>query len=488
MKKRVLLGMMSLITVMSMSTQAMAYEEDTALNAEYPEVSEGENMNADDLGEEEYSEDFDEETDLEVSGEGETSDTEAEEESYIYDETNVTAGKVAASELKISGPYLAAAGKTYTYSVSVLPANASKAVSWKVEPADAGVKIDAKGKLIVDAACTLEKCTVTATSNKNTDVNDSFEVNINPGFIKTMNIYEEGKLVNGTTLTIFRVGGDETKYRTNILPEVRLTSSTGKEFVHTPYKITNNREDLVTVGEDGTITAVGNSIGTATITYTAIDGSKVNGKVISKSIKVRVANPVTEIQLRLPANRSKYVVKGKTITLTPSLKADYGAPWTTGLIYTSSNPTVATVNTKGVVTVKADSYSPVTITATAKDGSGTSSSIDLIACNAVKNISMGNFPYTKAGTNQVMKVSLSGGKKVLPVIYNEPEGGNAKVKCTCPDIEVTSSQPKYLEASYEDGYITLNPLNVYATKNIVISVKMLDGSGTVKKWNFRVTE
>ena len=77
---------------------------------------------------------------------------------------------------------------------------------------------------------------------------------------------------------------------------------------------------------------------------------------------------------------------------------------------------------------------------------------------------------------------------MLPVIYNEPDGGNASEKYTCPDIEVTSSHPKYLEASYADGYITLNPLNVYNTKNIVVSVKIQDGSETVKKWNFRVTE
>ena len=483
MKKRVLLGMMSVIFTLTMPAQAMAYEEDEAVVIEYQEASEGEAYDVEVNNEESYETELIEEADLEISDVIETAeelgDETAEEDSYIYGGTTVTATKVNITGLTISGQALAVAGKNYQYTVSVSPAKASNSVNWEVQPSDSGVKIDAKGKLTIDADCELENCTVIATSNTNSDVKASFDVSINPGIIKTMNIYDGDELVNGGTITIFRAG-DRTKFRDSVLPEVRLTSSTGKEFVHTPYKITNNKENVVRVDKEGRIWAVGDTTDTATITYTAIDGSAKSVK-----IKVRVANPVTEITLRLPENRSKYVAKGKTIKLTPSIEAKYGTPWNSGVTFTSSNPTVATVNKNGVVTMKADSYSSVTITATAKDGSGTSCSVDLIACNVVKNISIGRFSLNSKNA-QVQKLSLSEGKLVLPVIYNDPDGGNAEKKYTCPYVEVTSNQPKYLEVSFEDGYITLNPLQQYNKKNIAVKVTVLDGSNTTKTWNFRV--
>ena len=411
-----------------------------------------------------------------------------------YDEDSMLLA-TPASSIGITGPSLIAGGKSYKYKLETDPANSNVDVSWSITPADSGVKIVSMNKssikIKVEAGCAIESCTISAVSKTNESVSASVDVVINPGYIKKMDIFDEGKAVSSKTITILRVKDDNSAnaIRTSVKPDVQLTSSSGAEFRYTPYKVTNSDETLVTIETGGIIKATGNRTGTARITYTALDGSlNSEQKTLTKYIDVRVVNPVTEVRVGLPDKRSKYVAKGKTVKLTADVIGAHGSPWTKKVEYTSSNPTVATVNKDGLVTIKADSYSPVTITAIAKDGSYISGSIELIACNTVKNISIGDFPYTKANTDKIQKVSLAEGKLVLPVIYNEPDGGNASEKYTCPDIEVTSSHPKYLEASYADGYITLNPLNVYNTKNIVVSVKIQDGSETVKKWNFRVTE
>ena len=129
---------------------------------------------------------------------------------------------------------------------------------------------------------------------------------------------------------------------------------TGKASKKVTYKTSNKK--IVTVNAKGKITA--KKKGTATITvYSKADKKK------TCKIKVTVGTPVTKVKL----NKTKANLNvGKSLTLKTTLSPK--KPSNKGIIWKSSNTKVATVTSKGVV--KAKKAGTVTITATAKDGSG----------------------------------------------------------------------------------------------------------------------
>ena len=151
------------------------------------------------------------------------------------------------------------------------------------------------------------------------------------------------------------------------LPAKQLTLKKGKTFtlktkVTTTGKIskkvtfkTSNKK-IVTVNTKGKITA--KKKGTARI-YVI---SKADKKK-KCTITVTVGTPVTKVKL----NKTKANLNvGKSLTLKTTLSPK--KPSNKGIIWKSSNTKVATVTSKGVV--KAKKAGTVTITATAKDGSG----------------------------------------------------------------------------------------------------------------------
>lgn len=120
-------------------------------------------------------------------------------------------------------------------------------------------------------------------------------------------------------------------------------------------KWTSSNSKVATVDSKGVVTAKG--VGTATITCTAKDGSNVKA-----TCKITVSRPVTKITL----NKTKAnIKKGKKLTLRASVSPFFAT--NKNVTWKSSNPSVATVNSKGVVTAK--KAGTVTITCTAADGS-----------------------------------------------------------------------------------------------------------------------
>ena len=116
--------------------------------------------------------------------------------------------------------------------------------------------------------------------------------------------------------------------------------------------------NVARVSPNGTVTGTG--VGTCTVTATTIDGSNK-----SASCNVTVTQPVTSITLS-PTSLILYnrETSQLTATILPSNAANPTVEWT------SSNKSVATVSSTGVVTsLRAGTC---TITCTAKDGSGVS--------------------------------------------------------------------------------------------------------------------
>ena len=137
---------------------------------------------------------------------------------------------------------------------------------------------------------------------------------------------------------------------------------------------TSSDEDIAKVDQTGKVTAI--SKGTATIKAAANDGS---GKYASCSVTVK--RLVSSIVLDKP---SLVVYNGKTETITATVSPSTAN--NTGVTWSSSNTTVATVSSSGVVTGK--SRGTATITVTANDGSGVSAACAVEVKQYVTSISL----------------------------------------------------------------------------------------------------
>ncbi|SDL73387.1 Uncharacterized conserved protein YjdB, contains Ig-like domain [Sarcina sp. DSM 11001] len=119
---------------------------------------------------------------------------------------------------------------------------------------------------------------------------------------------------------------------------------------------TSSDENVVTVDENGVLTAV--AAGTATVTAAAADNTGA-----SAVCEVTVTKPVSSIKLD---KTSASILRGKTVTLKATVSPDDAA--NKAVTWSSSDKKIATVDAKGVVTGVAKGTA--TITAKAKDGSG----------------------------------------------------------------------------------------------------------------------
>ena len=194
--------------------------------------------------------------------------------------------------------------------------------------------MDAKGNVKAIAKGT---ATITATAKDGSGVKASCKVTVKVPVTK-ITLAKTSLILNKGVKTALKVK--------SVLP-----SNANNKAV--TWKSSNTK--IATVDAKGNVKAIAK--GTATITATAKDGS---GKKATCKVTVRV--PVSRIKL----NKTSASVKGGTkvtlkATVYPSNANNKAIKWS------SSNPAVASVSSKGVV--KGLSIGTVTITGTAKDGS-----------------------------------------------------------------------------------------------------------------------
>lgn len=134
---------------------------------------------------------------------------------------------------------------------------------------------------------------------------------------------------------------------------------TPSDAINTNVIWTSSNNNVATVNNSGQITAISN--GTATVTATTLDGG------FTSSAAVSVTTPVESITV--DQNQTTFQ-SGQTrqfyVIVSPLTATNTNVTWS------SSNPSVATVNDKGLVTTI--SNGSTTITATATDGGFTASS------------------------------------------------------------------------------------------------------------------
>ena len=161
--------------------------------------------------------------------------------------------------------------------------------------------------------------------------------------------------VKVTKITLNKASANVERGKTlQLTATVTPTTATNKAVTWT-----SSNTKVATVSSTGKVTA--KAVGVATITCTARDGSGVKA-----TCKVTVKNPVVKVSKITLNKTSASLIKGDTLalkaTVTPATATNKAVTWK------SSNTKIATVSSSGKVTAKA--AGTVTITCTAKDGSG----------------------------------------------------------------------------------------------------------------------
>ena len=309
-----------------------------------------------------------------------------------------------------------------------------------------------------------EVCTITSSSNAVT-VGDKIKagtkgqmatLTLKAGTTtKTINVYttdETGKIptqavvLNKTFVTLNP--GKTEQLKITYLPDY-ATASIGT------VKWTSSNEAVVTVDAAGKLTA--KAAGKAIITAITSDGNVMYCIVTVENIKVS--------KITITTTTSNKIATGKKVTLkaavTPSNAYNKGVTWK------SSNTKVATVSSSGVVTTKKKmGGKTVTITATAKDGSGKKASYKIyIKKGIVKKVYISGVKSVKAGKKLYLKGKTSASS-----------GANRTLKWS-------SSNTKYAKVSSKG---TVTTYKAGKKKSVKITARAVDGSGKSKTVTIKI--
>lgn len=272
---------------------------------------------------------------------------------------------------------------------------------------------------------------------------------------KTIKVYttdETGKiptqavLLNKTFVTLNP--GKTEQLKITYLPDY-ATASIGT------VKWTSSNGAVVTVDAAGKLTA--KAAGKAIITAITSDGNVMYCIVTVENIKVS--------KITITTTTSNKIATGKKVTLkatvTPSNAYNKGVTWK------SSNTKVATVSSSGVVTTKKKmGGKTVTITATAKDGSGKKASYKIyVKKGIVKKVYISGVKSVKAGKKLYLKGKTSASA-----------GANRTLKWS-------SSNTKYAKVSSKG---TVTTYKAGKKKSVKITARAVDGSGKSKTVTIKI--
>jgi len=198
---------------------------------------------------------------------------------------------------------------------------------------------------------------------------------------------------------------------------------------------------VLTVSNDGVVSAVGD--GTATITVTTNDGS------FTDTCSLTVDVPIVHVVGVSISGAMSPLLAGDTLQLSatvfPSDATDKSVTWS------SSDTSVATVSSSGLVT--AISGGNVTITATTTDGSYTSTCY--ISINGIVNVT---------------GVSISGSESTLPI------GGTTTLIATISPDDATDKSVTWSSSDISVATVSGGAVTALSTGTATITVTTTDGS------------
>ena len=378
-------------------------------------------------------------------------------------------------------------------------APSSKAVTWAVTPAAAGVTVDKNGT--VKAAKTAKEgpYTVTATANDSSEegtlrVSGSTVIEVSNNPISKISL-------NKTKATIFRTAGNYgAPTQVTLVVDITAKTADGKANASSAaYEFTSSNPGIATVTQAGVVKATGNAAGTTTITCKATDGS---GK--KATCKVTVANPASKItvvptagigivtyqmddtgnDLRTMAN----VGKNKKIKLSAAFEEDFGTVSNKKVTWTSADESVAKVDKNGNVTgLKIGGYT--TITATVNDESRLSSSFMVMVVKPITKLGVGNSFIEFNPSRTFLDLEGLEGNEFgwVYIYYNGDTTYNSYDNYVCPCVTIEVSNPDIV--TIRRAQLGVNQFGMYPTKNgkTKVTIKAMDGSGTKVTYEVRVS-
>nr|WP_193312306.1 Ig-like domain-containing protein [Bifidobacterium leontopitheci] len=271
---------------------------------------------------------------------------------------DVTPETKPVTKVEVTGDDTVTVGDTIKLAAKITPADATdQSLTW-TSTDEKIATVDAKGVVTGVAA---GKATIAATAANG--VKGTLEVTV-----KAKEVTPETKPVTGVKVTGKNelTEGDTTTLQAEITP----ADATDKSLTWT-----SSDKAVATVNADGKVTAL--KAGTTTITATASNGVKGSLTITVKAKEVTPEPepgnvPVTKVEVTVKDGVTK-VEAGKKLALTATVLPGNATNKT--VTWTTSDASIATVDTNGIVTaLKAGT---VTITATAADGSEKSGSIQI---------------------------------------------------------------------------------------------------------------
>ncbi|MCX7745831.1 MAG: Ig-like domain-containing protein, partial [Clostridia bacterium] len=345
--------------------------------------------------------------------------------------------------------------KTVQLTATVSPSDATdKSITWTTSD-NTVAKVDANG--LVTAVST-GSATITATASNGKSATASITV------VSKQSIPVSSVSVNPPTTTL-EVGdlAAQDKKSIQLTATVFPSDATNKSITWT-----TSDNAIAKVDANGLVTAV--SAGTATITATASNGKSASSviTVISKQSipvsSVSVNPPTATLEVGDLAAQDKKTVQ-LTATVSPTDATNKSITWT------SSNNTVAKVDTNGLVT--AVSAGTATITATASNGKSASSAITVVSKQSIPVSSVSVNPPT--ATLEVGDLAAQHKKTVqLTATVSPSDATNKNIIWTTSDNAVAKVDANGLVTAVSPGVATITATSVNgksATASITVVLK-----------------
>ena len=325
-----------------------------------------------------------------------------------------------------------AGGKALTLKPVISPADTTnRKLGWSVETNSYGIKIDANGKLTTKAVKEPVKVTVTVTSKDGTGLTGTCTVTVYPATTKVTVSTKDGSALPKTLTT------DDTL-------ALKATGTPDVSYNQFSWKSSNAK--VATVDVDGVVTP--KAPGSVTITATAKDGT---GK--SAACKFTVVQMMKELTLK-----DSIVVGGKALTMkatvSPANTTNKKLTWSV-----SENTAGIKIDANGKLTTKAVKEPvSITVTATAKDGSGTTASCQVTVYAATTKVTIGipgggSVPATMA-YDELLVLKATSNEGAAPIYTWKTNNKLVTVK---------------------DGNVTADPKAL--GKTVTITATAADGSG-----------
>lgn len=329
-------------------------------------------------------------------------------------------------------PAVISVGERKTVTAAIMPTYAtSKTLRWSSSNPEIAA-INSRGIITANSAGT---CTITAKTTDGSNISKSFTLTV-----------KESMVTNITLNNITVNEGNTASLNAVVYPE----NASDKSLLYT-----SSNTSIATVNSNGEVTA--KSKGECTIYATAKDGSGVR-----TGCKVTVKKPVTDVTLN--AHSISWNV-GKEAHFYPSVTPDDASD--IGVIYKSSDPSVATVSSKGLLS--AVSQGECVITCMAADGSGVYDTCKVKVKQPVTKITISGKSTVKEGNSITLTAQTA-----------PSNADNKNVSWSSSNTSIATVDSKGKVTAISEGTVTIKCIakdggNASASKKITVETAKTKG-------------